>query len=348
MDGQNRILSNLTANGSLDSLFDWIDSAGASSPHSHYFRIGSAICSLRIGIYGIYREYLDRAFVRFDEASQAEFEIDVKEDNNYWNSPACEELRRVLRTQIEVSYKGRKYLLAHNSYEEMIFIFDLDTSRVIILVGPEEIRNLACFVTPFRIAIDWLAQRNEAFVIHASVIARDGVGFILNGPSGSGKSTMAALAVKNGLNVVADDVAIVERDSVSSIYRNAKVERSLGRALFNTDYFFELPKDSQGKVIVDLTKLPNTFRERASLGSLIFPKVTGTNCVSSVTKVDALKMMAPNVMREVIGGTSLALAHMSQLVSNVSTHELHLSENAELGFEDLEKIIDIRVAQIGG
>jgi hypothetical protein len=53
-------------------------------------------------------------------------------------------------------------------------------------------------------------------------------------------------------------------------------------------------------------------------------------------------------MREVIGGTSLALAHMSQLVSKVSTHELLLSENAELGFEDLERIIDIRVAQIGG
>jgi serine kinase of HPr protein (carbohydrate metabolism regulator) len=221
----------------------------------------------------------------------------------------------------------------------MIFLFDLMHSKITILIGPEETRNLACFVTPFRIVIDWIAQREGAFAIHASVIAKDEFAWILNGPSGSGKSTMAALAIKNQHNVIADDVAIIEQDQVSAVYRHAKLERKIARELLEMDCYFELPFDSQGKVIFDLTLIPGTFQTHAQLGALVFPKVTGRNQVRDLSSVSALMYMAPNVMREVIGGTTEALTYMSLLVRKVSAFELELSQDLERGFQDLTNLV---------
>lgn len=348
MDGQNKILNSLISQGFVDSLISWSESYTPSSLSSYKFRIGSASAELLIGIDGIYGDYLSQAFIKGEEQETPEYEILVVQDDRFWYSEDCQGLRGILRTQLEVEYKACKFFIAHNPYEEMIFIFDLARSRITILIGPEEARNLACFVTPFRIVIDWIAQQKGAFAIHASVIARDDLGFILNGPSGSGKSTMAALAIKNNLNVIADDVAIIESNLVSAVYRHAKLDRSMAKELFSKDYFFELPFQSQGKVIIDLTALENIFRPKAGLGALVFPRVTGRNCVADISSVSALRSMAPNVMREVIGGTTEALSFMSLLVRKVSSFELELSHDADKGFQDLTDLMNRRNAPNGG
>jgi hypothetical protein len=48
--------------------------------------------------------------------------------------------------------------------------------------------------------------------VHASAVARDGMGLLFNGPSGSGKSTLAYACARRGFHLVSDDVVYLRPD----------------------------------------------------------------------------------------------------------------------------------------
>jgi len=242
------------------------------------FKVGSIVCQLRSGVTGIFGEYIANAFLEVLDVENATFVLEVWQNETFWNSPECEKARRMLPSQVSRKVgKFSKYRIAHHPYEEMIFLFDLDAKTISVLIGPSAGRNLASYVTPFRIAIDWIAQENGAIALHASAVAYNGFGIALAGVSGSGKSTLAVNSIINGLQILADDVVVANEDQLFAVYKHAKILRDEAKKRFPKESYFELPQDSQGKVILDLSNYDSSFVHQAKFGIQIFPEIGSIN-----------------------------------------------------------------------
>lgn len=311
------------------------------------FLVGESLCKLESRLDGIYQEYIINSFISTVSDRQHSFTLLIWESDEFWFSDECASLRRQLRTQMSLMENGTlRYRIAHHPYEEMLYLFDRSRGYIHILVGPISSRNLACFVTPFRIAIDWISQESGGMALHASVIAKEGSAFLLNGPSGSGKSTMAALSLLNGYQMIVDDVAVVFSSRIFAVYRHAKLARELGSRILRSSDYFELPVHSQGKVIFDLSEQPG-FVPTANLFGLIFPSVTGVVDSSRISRGAALKLLGPNSMREVLGGTESSLGIMAKLVQALPAYQLSLDEQESQGFKELMKIVSFELSDLG-
>ena len=63
-----------------------------------------------------------------------------------------------------------------------------------------------------------LTIQYDRYPVHAAVVARGPVALLLAGPTGTGKSTLALLAQRQGLDVLADDVAYVQLKPVYRVW----------------------------------------------------------------------------------------------------------------------------------
>src|SRR5581483_2511948 len=60
-----------------------------------------------------------------------------------------------------------------------------------------------------RVLYAWLCLENQALLVHASGVIRDGQGYVFFGPSGSGKTTVAHLS--RDATVLSDDLVIIRK-----------------------------------------------------------------------------------------------------------------------------------------
>lgn len=300
------------------------------------FKVGSIVCQLRSGVTGIFGEYIANAFLEVLDVENASFVLEVWQNETFWNSPECEKARRMLPSQVSRKVgEFSKYRIAHQPYEEMIFLFDMEAKTISVLIGPSASRNLASYVTPFRIAIDWIAQENGAIALHASAVAYDGFGLAITGVSGSGKSTLALNSMLNGLQILADDVVVANEDQLFAVYRHAKILKGEAKKRFPKENYFELPQDSQGKVLLDLSNYDSSFLHQAKFGILIFPEIGNINRIEKLVSRQALTFMAPNSIREVVGGTDAALSFFALIAKKVPAYRQELSQNIDMGIRDL-------------
>lgn len=300
------------------------------------FKIGNTACQLRSSISGIFGDYIGNAFLEVFDIENPAFVLEVWQNETFWNSPECEKVRRMLPSQVSRKVGNfSKYRIAHQPYEEMIFLFDLEAKTISVLIGPSASRNLASYVTPFRIAIDWIAQENGAIALHASAVAYEGFGLALTGLSGSGKSTLAVNLMLNGLHILADDVVVADEDQLFAVYKHAKMFRWEAKKRFSNENYFELPRDSQGKVILDLSNYDASFVHQAKFGIQLFPEIGNLNRINKLASRQALTLMAPNSIREVLGGTDAALSFFALIAKKVPAYRLELSENIEIGTRDV-------------
>lgn len=61
-----------------------------------------------------------------------------------------------------------------------------------------------------RVLYAWLCLENDAVLLHAAGIVREGRGYVFFGPSGSGKTTVTRLSLDN--TVLSDDLVILKRE----------------------------------------------------------------------------------------------------------------------------------------
>ena len=124
--------------------------------------------------------------------------------------------------------------------------------------------------------ISWLAGQGRP-VVHAAMVARDGVGALLSGPSHSGKSTITAACGAGGLDVCGDETIALEvtDDAIRghTVHATVKLRRpGLDRhpGLPVEDVAAELREE----VVAFLGEaFPDQVIGTATIGALCFPKL---------------------------------------------------------------------------
>jgi hypothetical protein len=105
--------------------------------------------------------------------------------------------------------RGTSIVLAGRDHDAATI--DLATGTAVAWIGEAALSDPAGLRYAFLEALAyWMPAYTHGYLtLHASGIARDGLGVILAGPAGAGKSTLAVAAARRGLEVFADDAVFV-------------------------------------------------------------------------------------------------------------------------------------------
>lgn len=101
---------------------------------------------------------------------------------------------------IETDFKDER--LEYQSYLERGEV-DFASKSGYLDMAPEA--NIENFL---RAVIAWLCVKNDAVLLHAAGVIRDGFGYVFFGPSGAGKTTTSRIAAKD-YDVVSDDLVVI-------------------------------------------------------------------------------------------------------------------------------------------
>jgi hypothetical protein len=161
---------------------------------------------------------------------------------------------------------------------------------------------------PFaRLLLTWYNDR-EVQLIHAGLVARDGVGVLLAGKSGSGKSTCALASVDGGLDFLSEDYLGLETRPGGKF-----VGHSVYNSLFlNSSHLARFPAlaphaingrpPQEEKSVVSLSALyAQRLARRADIHALVFPRVADADCahMAPMSKAAALLAFAPSSLLQI-------------------------------------------------
>ena len=190
------------------------------------------------------------------------------------------------------------YRVAFDKSQGFIYLYDRVNKRGAIWIAEDAKISLNSLVTPFRIIFSWMAESFGGEVIHASAISKNGKGLIINGPSGSGKSTLALLCALDDFDFIADDVVLYHDGLIWAIYRYAKV---------------------------DPNQLGDKFVACAKVDALILPIFAHLNQHAPISPAIAIKLLAPNSLRELMGGTPYNFKNLVDLTRHIPSYRIALS-----------------------
>ena len=216
-----------------------------------------------------------------------------------------------------------------------IYYFDHDAKIAGVWLAGRNEYYLPTFITPFRTVINWLMKEESGVLVHASAIDIAGKGLLFAGASGSGKSTLAIYAASKGFGILGDDAIAYSKGYLYSIYRFAKAKPgilNLESGKFVTrQYSNVLPEDQ--KTSIDLIDSGLSFTRKSPLKAIIFPRIGDEPSIRSIGRSEALKIIAPNTMSELLGGTKASFDNIAELCRNypafVFTLGRKLEENNE-------------------
>lgn len=123
---------------------------------------------------------------------------------------------------------------------------DRDTGQGSLVIRPEG--NPENFL---RVLYAWFCLENDAILLHAAGVIREGRGYVFFGPSGSGKTTISRLSLEQ--SVLSDDLVILKRhDGIIRVYgvpfRGDLPEAPRANASADLDGLFMLVKDSDHRI----------------------------------------------------------------------------------------------------
>jgi len=284
---------------------------------------------------------LEEAFVRSE--STGEFKLIVSSNKNehfekYLNSFGRKYGSRIQRQSQEINQKSIAIDLGINA----IYYFDHGAKIAGVWLASRSEYYLPTFITPFRTVINRLMKEESGVIIHASAIDTAGKGLLIAGASGSGKSTLSLYAAANGKGILGDDAIAYSNGNLYSIYRFAKAKPgllNLDSGKFATrQYSNVLPEDQ--KTSIDLMASRISFIRKSPLRAIIFPRVGDEPSINSIGRSQALKIMAPNTMSELLGGTKCSFDVIAELCRNYPSFELTLGGNLDENNEFLLKLAE--------
>jgi len=232
-----------------------------------------------------------------------------------------------------------KYRIAFDKSQGFIYLYDTETRRGAIWIAEDSQISLNSFVTPFRVIFSWMAESFGGEIIHASAVSKNGNGLIINGPSGSGKSTLALLCALAGLDFIADDVVLYHDGFINAIYRYAKVERNSSPCDLTGFNIFQMEPTKDAKNILDLKQLGEKFIPFARASALILPIFTHLNQHARITPAIAIRLIAPNSLRELMGGTPSNFKNLVNLTRKVPSYRIALSMDNSRNVESINSIL---------
>jgi ABC-type cobalamin/Fe3+-siderophores transport system ATPase subunit len=184
-----------------------------------------------------------------------------------------------------------------------------------------------------------MAESFEGEIIHASAISCDKKGLVINGPSGSGKSTLALLCAQSGFNMLADDVVLFSDGQISAIYNYAKIDPRTSPLDVSGIDTFQVEHSFTAKKIFHINHFNENFYNPVVASAIIFPIFAHMNHFERINSKIALKILAPNCLRELMGGSSVNFKQLSQLVQSIPSYRVAVSTNNEKNLDSINQIL---------
>ncbi len=185
----------------------------------------------------------------------------------------------------------------------------------------------------------WLPDSGRR-IVHAGLVARDGLGVLLPGAAGSGKTSAALTCVLGGLDCVGEDVVVVSREPNGSLfghsaYSSAKLDPvHLERFPQLADHAEpgDPPREPKSLVFIGEAR-PERLCAQAEIVALVFPRV-----VEGATATRLRPLPGGEALRELIAGT-LATGEdrglmasfdlLGELASTLPAHRLEMGVELE-------------------
>ena len=230
------------------------------------------------------------------------------------------------------------YRVAFDRSQGFIYLYDTQTKKAAIWIAEDSQISLNSFVTPFRIIFSWMAEDFGGEIVHASAISIGGNGIIINGASGSGKSTLAILCLLNGFEMIADDVVLFHDGSISALYKYAKVDPRTSPLDLSHLQMFQMERTPEAKSILDLSQFGEQFVLRAQAIALALPIFVHLNHHALVSPSIAIKLLAPNSLRELMGGSPYNFKNLVNLTRALPSYRIALSTDNKRNMESINAI----------
>ena len=231
------------------------------------------------------------------------------------------------------------YKIAFDRSQGLVYFYDPVSKHASVWVDDDKRISPASFITPFRMIFSWMAESFGGEIIHASAISRDKKGLIINGPSGSGKSTLALLCALGGYNMLADDVVLFSDGLISAIYNYGKIDSRTNPLDISNIETFQVENSPNAKKIFHLNHFNENFSDPITAQAIIFPIFAHMNHFERVNSRIALKILAPNCLRELMGGSSQNFKQLSDIVQSLPAYRVAVSTNNERNLNSINQIL---------
>ena len=302
-------------------------------------KFGSKAIKLHLNVNDGVGALVVKAFIE-DESKFPEFTLQIWRSTQEIDLPSLTWAHQFLHSDHSLVFSlTDPFRIAFDKSQGFIFVYDTLKKFGSIWIGADQQISLNSFVTPFRLMLSWMAEDFEAEIVHASSVCFEDKGLLINGPSGSGKSTLALLCLLNGYPMMADDVALVEGGTIYSIYKYAKVDTVKNPLDISNISTFKMEDSQESKSIIDLEKFGDKFIQQAGLTAIILPIFAHLNHFERLNSVDAIKLMAPNSLREIMGGNANNFKRLVKIVSSVPVYRMALSTNNHKNLTSLTELV---------
>jgi len=284
-------------------------------------------------------QLVQKSLIHNDELSP-KFSLEIWRNQDQIRLPDLSWAKDYLGSDRLLPYEVTKpYKIAFDNSQGLLFFYDPVSKRASVWVDDDRNISPASFITPFRIIFSWMAESFGGEIIHASAISRSDKGLIINGPSGSGKSTLALLCAQSGYNMLADDVVLFSNGQISAIYNYAKIDpRTSPLDVSNIDTF-QVEHSPNAKKILHLSHFQEDFYNPVTASAVVFPIFAHMNHFERIDSKIALNILAPNCLRELMGGSSTNFKRLSQMVQTIPSYRVAVSTSNEQNLNSINQIL---------
>ena len=295
------------------------------SPGAFTIALGEKSVQVQLNESDVLSSYIRNAFIP-GNTNAADFTLEIWRTSPRSPLPSLGWAREYLaHDNLVPTSLTNPYRVAFDKSQGFIYLYDRENKRGAIWIAEDANISLNSFVTPFRIIFSWMAESFGGEVIHASAISKNGKGLIINGPSGSGKSTLALLCALDDFDFIADDVVLYHDSLIWAIYRYAKVDPNSSPCDLSRYRVFQMEKTKDAKNILDLNQLGDKFVACAKVDALILPIFAHLNHHAPISPAIAIKLLAPNSLRELMGGTPYNFKNLVDLTRHIPSYRIALS-----------------------
>ena len=226
----------------------------------------------------------------------------------------------------------------------VVYVLDQRSRDGVVWIRSESELDLRSFITPFRTMMSWLANLQDAEVVHAAGVHVGGLGLAFSGASGSGKSTLGMTLGMHDHEVISDDCLWVQGDRMYAVYNRAKVDAHARTLLKIEDHhLLVLPPTPHAKGVVELSKFTN-FRLSATLDTLAFPVISSRPGWYPLAPRAALRMLSRDSLREIHGGRTRNHLRLAHLTASHPACRVLLANSPRANVETIEEVVAERAA----
>ena len=302
-------------------------------------KLGSRSVRLRINTSSYFGELINNAFLRSD-SNNFDFELQVWDSSFPEDLPDTSFAEEYVTSNLPIDFEiSKPYKVLFDRGQGLIYIYDTERNLGSVWMRDHSQVDVRCCVAPFRVILSWMANNFEAEIIHASATEISGKGVLVSGPSGSGKSSLALYSGMNGGHVLSDDAVLIEGLKAYAIYSRAKIAKVNPVLDVSSLKTFELKNSKDGKRILPLNELKDSFIHEMEYNAIVFPEIVHMTHIERVSSLIGHKYFVEQSLRELFGGDSNNLERHSKLLTQTPNFRMALSGNISKDYDCLVKQI---------